>query len=205
VTVSTGGAKYLCHDCGRNLSGLGLAVPCLCGSTTRRRIDSTDAAYRRPTTDESPRWNPLKDWSAKYLQLTWNVAQLRRLYASGGDTEATEVRRIVDMSFASCLTLGDWLTSGPEPATVTPGDVARLFETEPLSVCAALSTTDAPERARVLPVGFVRPPHFWVEYQRPNARPVRYDALDLVERCLSAWQVFLAARDVALPTWGQAG
>jgi hypothetical protein len=193
------GAHYICNDCGRDLTGLGFAIPCRCGSVSRRRIDP-DASYHRPQTDGAPRWNPLKDWTAKYLQFTWNVSQLRRLYASGSGAEAVEVRRIVDMSFASALSLGEWLTSGPEPAAVTPGDVARFVAVEPLAVCVALASGhEAP--ARIIPVGFVRPPHFWVEYQRPNDKPVRFDALDLAERCLQAWQTFLTRRGVALPTW----
>jgi hypothetical protein len=201
VTVSRAdGARYLCNDCGRDLTGVGLVVACRCGSAARRRIDAGDASYRRPATGEAPRWNPLKDWTAKYLQFTWNVSQLRRLYAPGSGADAVEVRRIVDMSFASGLSLGEWLTAGPEPVTVTPGDVARLVGAEPLSVCVALGRADEPA-ARIIPVGFVRPPHFWVEYRRPNSRPVRFDALDLAERCLQAWQTFLTIRGVELPAW----
>ena len=195
-----GQARYLCDACGRDRTGVPLAVSCRCGSVARRRVDTGDASYRRPASDDGPRWNPLQDWTAKYLQLTWNVSQLRRLYAEGSGAGVDEVRRIVELSFGSALQLADWLTSGPEPAAVTPGDVARLVAAEPLAICAALGTA-----ARIVPVGFVRPPHFWVEYRRPGARPVRYDALDLAERCLSAWQTFLTVRGVALPSWQERG
>jgi hypothetical protein len=195
------GARYLCDNCGRDLSAVSLTATCLCGATTRRRVDLGDAVYGRPATPDEPRWDPLKDWTAKYLQLVWNVQQLRRLYAPESGAEADEVHRIVDTSFAAALHLGDWLTSGPEPASVQPGDVARLMETEPLSVCAAFASTSAEVSARVLPVAFTRPQHFWVEHRAPNAKPVRYDALDLLERCLRAWQAFLTSRGVSLPTW----
>jgi hypothetical protein len=195
-------AHYLCNDCGRDLSGVSRPTACLCGSTSRRRVDPTDA-FRRPSTPEAPRWNPLKDWTAKYLQFTWNVNQLRRLYAPGSGADQGEVRRIVETAFTSAVSLGDWLTAGPEPVTVTPGDVERFVMTEPLSIASAFDHPDGPEAetSRLVAVGFVRPPHFWVEYRRPNARPVRYDALDLAARCLQAWQSFLTARGVSLPTW----
>jgi hypothetical protein len=194
------GARFVCDDCGRDVSGVPPSMPCSCGGTSRRRVDATDA-FQRPATPDSPRWDPLKDWTAKYLQLTWNVGQLRRLYAPDSGAQADEVRRIVDMTFASCVGLGDWLTSGPEPVTVTPGDVARLVAAEPLSICATLVNGSDINSARIVAVGFVRPPHYWLEYRRPNARPVRYDALDLADRCLLTWQTFLTARSVKLPTW----
>jgi hypothetical protein len=202
VTLSrAGGARYLCDQCERDLSAVSMTTACLCGATTRRRVDLRDAVYGRPTTPDEPRWDPLKDWTAKYLQLLWNVQQLRRLYAQDSGGEADEIRLIVDTSFAVALQLGDWLTSGPEPASVLPGDVARLIETEPLSVCAGFASTDADTSSRVLPVAFTRPQHYWVEHRAPNAKPVRYDALDLLERCLRAWQTFLTARGVSLPSW----
>jgi hypothetical protein len=202
VTMSRAGdARYLCDDCGRDLSDVSLSAPCACGGVTRRRLDGGDAAYRRPATADAPPWDPFKDWSAKYLQLLWNVQQLRRLYAPGSGADADEVRRIVETSLAAAVGLGDWLTSGPEPVSVTPGDVARLLAAEPLSICASFAARDPATRARVRPVGFSRPPHYWVEQRRAYDKPVRYDALDLLERCLRAWQNFLTGRGVPLPTW----
>jgi hypothetical protein len=202
VTLApAGGARYLCDECGRDLSELSLSAPCVCGAVTRRRVDGADTMYRRPATPDQPNWDPLKDWTAKYLQLVWNAQQLRRLYASGSDAGADEVQRIVLTSVRAAVGLGEWLTSGPEPVSVTPGDVTRLVAAEPLSVCAGFSRTDGAASSRVVPVAFSSPPHFWVEHRRPNAKPVRYDALDLLERCLRTWQNFLTARGVALPTW----
>ncbi len=201
MTMSrAGGARYLCDRCGRDLSALGLSGPCVCGAVTRRRVDGGDAVYRRPATDDAPQWDPLKDWTARYLQLVWNVQQLRRLYTADG-ADADEVRRIVETSCTAAVGLGEWLTSGPEPVSVTPGDVARLITSQPLSVCAAFGSPDQAVHTRVLPVAFSRPPHFWVEYRTPNAKPVRFDALDLLEHCLRTWQNFLTARRVPLPSW----
>jgi hypothetical protein len=164
-------------------------------------VDSEDAVYRRPATEDAPPWDPLKDWTAKYLQLLWNVQQLRRLYAPGATADADEVRSIVETSLTAAVALGDWLTSAPEPVSVLPGDIARLIAAEPLSICAAFASPDAAARPRVLPVAFSDPPHFWVEHRRPSEKPVRYDALDLLERCLREWQNFLTARGVSLPSW----
>jgi hypothetical protein len=199
--MSRAGARYLCDQCGRDLSGVSMSAACVCGSVTRRRVDGGDAVYRRPLTSDAPSWDPLKDWTARYLQLVWNVQQLRRLYTPGSDAEADEVRRIVETSLTAAVRLGDWLTSGPEPASVTPGDIARLIAGEPLSICAGFTATSPSATSQVLPVAFSRPPHFWVEHRKPNDKPVRYDALDLLERCLRTWQNFLGARGVELPTW----
>lgn len=201
TVVRAGGARYLCDECGRDLSGVSLAATCVCGAVIRRRVDGAETMYRRPASPDEPSWDPLKDWTAKYLQLVWNVHQLRRLYAPGSNADADEVRRIVITSFRAALGLGDWLTSGPEPVAVTPGDVTRLIESEPLSVCADFGGSDDVTNSRVLPIAFSSPPHFWVEHRRPNATPVRYDALDLLERCLRTWQNFLTERGVGLPTW----
>jgi hypothetical protein len=201
TVVRAGGARYLCDECGRDLSGLSLSAACVCGAVTRRRLDGGDTMYRRPPSPDEPQWDPLKDWTAKYLQLVWNVQQLRRLYAPASTAEADEVRRIVVTSLRAALGLAEWLMSGPEPKSVTPGDVARLMAAEPLSLCAAFGRPDDGTSARVVPVAFSRPPHFWIEHRTPNAKPVRYDALDLLERCLRTWQNFLTARAVTLPTW----
>ena len=200
MTTAEGGARYVCADCGRDRSGFDPATPCDCGSRLRRRVGTLDV-YGRPVTADTPRWDPLKDWTAKYLQLAWNVGNLRRLSTGDSTADADEVRTFVEMSLASAVRLGEWLTSGPEPASVSPGDVARLLDEEPLAVCAALATPDGPRNARLLPVAFVHPPRFWVEYRRPHAKPVRYDALDLAERSLRTWQTFLSLRRVPLPSW----
>lgn len=189
--------RYVCDSCGRDVSP---GERCRCGSTDRRRVDPGDV-FRRPGTEDGPRWDPLKDWTAKYLQLTWNVAQLRRLVGPGSEASEPEIRQIAELTFASSSSLGDWLTAGPEPVAVTPGDVERLLAAEPLCAGAALGGRTRTGTARLVPVGFARPPRFWVEYRRPNAKPVRYDALDLADRCLVAWQVFLTTRGVPLPTW----
>jgi hypothetical protein len=197
------GAQYRCDSCGRDLSGFSLGVPCLCGSTRRRRIDAVDAVFRRPAAAESPGWDPFKDWTVKYLQFSWNVTQLRRLYEPGSGAEALEVRRIVEATLTSCWNLAEWLSSGPEPVTITPGEIARFIKTEPVSVCTAFAAADSTgaATARIVPVGFASQPQFWVEYRQPGQRSVRYDALDLAERCLVAWRMFLKERKVALPTW----
>lgn len=189
--------RSICDDCGRDAPLLGR---CRCGSTVRRRVDPGDV-FRRPATDDAPRWDPLKDWSTKYLQLLWNLEQLHRFDAPGSGADQADVRRTVELTFAASSSLATWLTAGPEPASVTPGDVSRLLAADPLRIAAALTSPTDGERARLVPVGFSRPPRFWVEYQRPPRRPVRYEARDLASRCVVTWQGFLTQRGVRLPTW----
>lgn len=198
------GARYRCADCGRDLSGTALAVPCLCGSTYRLRIDSDETLYRMPDRPGLPRFDPFKDWEIKYLQLSWNVSQLAHAYRSGIGFDAGDVRRIVEMAFASCADLGGWLVSGPEPHTVTPGDIDRFMQSDPVRLCKVprdqRSATDG-ESIRLVPVAFAPTPRFWVEHTRPGNKPMRFDSLDLAERWLDAWTQFLAGYGVAVPTW----
>lgn len=196
-----GDATYLCDACGRDLSALGWSQPCVCGARTRRRVDAQDAVYRRPDGPDRPGWDRLKDWSAKYLQLVWNVQQLRLMYAPGSEAAAADVRGIVVTSIEAVRTLGEWLLSGPEPAGITPGDVERALAADPLALCTAFGAAEPAASSRLLPVAFSDPPHFWIEHNRPNAKPVRYDALDLLDRCLRSWQSFLKEHGVRLPTW----
>ena len=192
--------RYVCGACGRDLSDRPPAQRCICGSSDRRRVDPADM-YARPASPGAPAWNPLKLWATKYLQLTWNIGQLRRLSARDSAAQAEEIRGIVQTTFTAATDLGDWLTAGPEPVSVTPGDVSRLVSGPPLSVASALARPTSAAEARLVAVGFARPPRFWVELRRPGEKPVRYDALDLAERCLITWQTFLTARGVALPAW----
>jgi hypothetical protein len=196
VTGVLGAPQYVCADCGRDATGRIPTLPCLCGSTYRLRADPADS-YRVVTERALPWFDPFKDWTVKYLQLTWNVNQLRRLYAAGTDGPAA-VLRAARMSFVSCVELGDWLVAGPEPHSVTPGEVTRLLAGSPLDVAAALASGGP---ATLSAVAFSRPARAWADYRRPGAKPVRYDALDLAERCLASWRAFLSARGVSLPSW----
>jgi hypothetical protein len=203
VSVTSSGAQYRCDGCGRDLSGVRLGVACPCGVTARRRVDAIGAVYRRPLTPQAPPWDPFKDWSVKYLQFTWNVVQLRRLYAAGRAADPTEVRGIVEAAFASCSGLAEWLTYSPEPVSVTPGDVAQLIRAEPLCIGGALAAAPAPgaTSSRIVTGTLGGELRFWIEYRRPGARATRYDALDLAEQCLNTWRGFLTQRGVALPSW----
>jgi hypothetical protein len=196
-------ARYLCDSCGRDLTGVGFAVPCLCGNSYRRRVDLDGAVFRRPDSADSPPWDPFKDWTVKYLQFTWNVTQLRRLYTPGSGAAASEVRTVAEHVFSSCSELAAWLGSGPEPVCVTPGDVTRLVAVEPLAIGLAFGPGPAPAggHSRLLAASFGSQPRFWVQYERPGRKAQRYDALDLAERCLRAWLAFFRDRPVVLPTW----
>ena len=172
----------------------------MCGHTLRVRIDVKTESYALPGRT-SLRYDALKNWTVKYLQFTWNLARLRSVYAPSRTTPDV-LHSAIELTFASCHSLGAWLTAGPEPQSVTAGDVARLFEVAPLEVCKALATcTNTGARARIEVVHLGHAARGWVEFAQPGKRAVRYDALDLADRCLAAWNCFLRDRDVALPSW----
>jgi hypothetical protein len=178
---------------------------CLCGCTYRERIDTAETLYRMPEHANLPQFDPFKDWRIKSLQVSWNIAELERAYRSDAPLDPEQVRRTVEMTLASCLDLADWLISGPEPHAVTAGEIERLLRADPLRVCVALHAHAAPDDSigsvRLVPVAFAPTPRYWVHYTRPGAKPVRYDALDLAERCRAAWRDFLAGYGVVLPSW----
>ena len=199
MTGVLGPVQYSCADCGRDASLRAPSTPCLCGSTARLRADPEDS-YRLVSDRALPWFDPFKDWTVKYLQFTWNVQQLRHAYTVDDGGTAERLCKSALITFTSCAELADWLVAGPEPVSVTPGALARLFATEPLSVTRALKP-EGGGAARLVPVAFSRPPHAWVDYRRPEAKPVRYDALDLAERCLDAWHQYLHGCGVAVPSW----
>jgi hypothetical protein len=112
-----------------------------------------------------------------------------------------DVHAIAVTSIEAVRSLGDWLVSGPEPAGITPGEVERVLAADPLALCTTFGAAAPAPNSQLVPVAFSDPPRFWIEHQRPDVKPVRYDALDLLDRCLRTWQSFLKERGVRLPTW----
>ena len=163
------------------------AMACECGSLSRIRIDAAPEAFALPG-QSNLRYDRSKDWTIKYLQLAWNVRQMRAQYAEQ-HIDPERMQHAVDMTLTTCWDLADWLTSGPEPASVTPSDINRLAYEDPLRVCRSYVARDG--TARLVPI----------EYEPVPGRPTRYDVLDLAERCLAAWTYFLTTRGVPLPTW----
>jgi hypothetical protein len=163
-----------------------------------------ETLYRMPDLPGLPKFDPLKDWRIKYLQLSWNVSCLDRQYASAVRLPADAVRATVVLALGCCVDLADWLTAGPEPHTVTGRDLDRLLQTDPLRVaadfCGRAGSTGS---VRLAPVAFAATPRFWVEHSLPGTKPVRYDALDLVRRCREAWRQYLGRHAVTLPRWEQ--
>lgn len=199
MTGVLGPTQYSCAECGRDASLRAPTTPCLCGGTARLRADPGDS-YRIVSDRIFPWYDPFKDWTVKYLQFTWNLQQLRHAYVSDPGLEPAALCTTARVTFISCAEVADWLVAGPEPVSVTPGALTRLFAIEPLSIARAF-TSSGDALARLVPVAFSRPTHAWVDFRRPGTKPVRYDALDLAERCLDTWRRFLRGRSVAVPSW----
>jgi hypothetical protein len=111
------------------------------------------------------------------------------------------LRASIELTFAACWGVADWLITGPKPPSVTHDDVVRLAGTEPLRVCRALVAETDEARAHIVPVHIGSPARSWIELERLGMRPVRFDALDLADRCFAAWNAFLRDHGVALPRW----
>lgn len=202
VTVVRSGARYRCAACARDVTGLAWTQPCLCGATYRARSDMDETLYRMPDVPGLPRFDPLKDWRVKFLQLTWNLSCLDRQYNSATRLAPDAVRATVALALQCCVDLADWLTAGPEPHTVTARDLDRLLAADPLRVAADFcGRRGCTGSARLAPVAFAPTTRFWIEHTRPGTKPTRYDALDLLRRCREAWQQYLADHGVALPRW----
>jgi hypothetical protein len=190
-------ARYACMGCGPHPTTRAVAMPCACGSRSRIRVDPVPEAFALPGRS-SLRYDRSKDWTIKYLQLAWNVRELRTHYTAA-HIDADRLRHAVELTFTTSWDLADWLTSGPEPASVTPSDINTLAREDPLRVCRAYATRDG--TAHLVPVDIGGSGRIWVEYQPGRGKPIRFDALDLAERCLAAWTWFLTTHDVRLPSW----
>jgi hypothetical protein len=190
-------ARYVCLSCGRDRTEHAAAAPCDCGSRSRIRIDAVPEAFALPG-QSNLRYDSSKDWTVKYLQLAWNVRQMRSQY-SEQHIDPERLQHAVDLTLTTCWDLADWLTSGPEPASVTPSDINRLAYEDPLRVCRAYVTRGG--SARLVPIDIGGSGRAWIEYEPIPGKPTRYDALDLAERCLAAWTYFLTSRGVPLPSW----
>jgi len=204
VTEVRSGARYRCAACARDVTGLAWTQPCLCGETYRARVDMDETLYRMPDLPGLPRFDPLKDWRIKYLQLSWNVSSLDRQYVSAVRLPPDTVRATVVLALRCCVDLADWLTAGPEPHTVTARDLERLLHADPLRVAADFcGRSGGTGSVRLTPVAFAPTSRFWIEHSLPGTKPVRYDALDLVRRCREAWRQYLGSHAVTLPRWEQ--
>lgn len=202
VTGVLSGVRYRCADCERDVTGRAWTQPCLCGGTYRVCVYLDETFYRMPDRPGLPQFDPLKDWRIKFLQLSWNLSRLEREYNSTVRLSPEAVRDTVAATLRCCVDLADWLIAGPEPRTVTAGNLERLLHSDPLRVAAAFCGRGGEAASvRLAPVPFAPTARFWIEHDRPGAKPVRYDALDLARRCGLAWRQFLAAYGVVPPSW----
>jgi hypothetical protein len=202
VTEVRSGARYRCAACARDVTGLAWTQPCLCGETYRARVDADETLYRMPDLPGLPRFDPLKDWRIKFLQLSWNVTCLERQYNSTARLPPDAVRTTVALALTCCVDLADWLTAGPEPHTVTARDLDRLLRSDPLRVAADFcGRSGCTGSVRLVPVAFAATSRFWIEHSVTGAKPMRYDALDLVRRCRETWRQYLRGHGVVLPRW----
>jgi hypothetical protein len=196
VTMQIGAVRYRCARCGRDTADRPLAGACVCGETLRMRIDAD--SYALPGR-ASLCFDATKNWAAKYLQCTWNLRRLRSIYSDQTVADG-EVRECIVRTLTSCWDLADWLVAGSEPRQITHGAIQRLAATDPLRVCRALGGgTEA--QAMIVPARIRGTIRMWIEYRAPGKSPVRYDALDLADRSVAAWNAFLVAHGVPLPQW----
>ena len=88
-------ARYVCLQCGRDRTTYAAAMACECGSLSRIRIDAVPEAFALPG-QSNLRYDRSKDWTIKYLQLAWNVRQMRAQYAEQ-HIDPERVQHAVDM------------------------------------------------------------------------------------------------------------
>lgn len=196
VTMQIGAVRYTCARCGRDTADRALAAPCLCGETLRMRVGGDDYALPGRA---ALRFDATKNWAAKYLQCTWNLRRLRTLYSDPSVADG-EVRECIVRTLTSCWDLADWLVAGSEPRQITQGAINRLAAADPLRVCRALGG-GAEAQAMIVPARMPGTIRMWIEYRAPGKAPVRFDALDLADRSVAAWNAFLVTHGVALPQW----
>lgn len=195
MTAAGGAAQYTCARCMRPVGDRAPSSACACGETLRLRVEID--SYALPGRS-SLRYDPGKNWAAKYLQCTWNLRQLHTIYREDADED--ELRSSIERTLASCWELADWLVAGSEPRQITQGAIDRLTRGDPLCVCRAFNGAGAAV-AGIVPTRIRGSVRAWVEYREPDKAPRRFDALNLADRCIAAWDAFLRDNGVPLPTW----
>ena len=159
----------------------------------------TDADHYALPGQSNLRFDPAKNWAAKYLQCTWNLRRLRTLYLDHRTVE-DDIRNAITLTLGSCSELADWLVAGSEPRQITQGMIDRFTAVDPLRSCRALAGRST-ATAVVVPTRIRGSVRAWVEYREPAKAPLRFDALDLADRSVAAWNDFLIGHGVRLPTW----
>jgi hypothetical protein len=145
---------------------------------------------------------PTPAWTRKWRDVLDGLAELEGLY-SLPDTSNEPARRAVEVFFARCRELADWLQHN---AAVDKADLYDLRSTDPaLKICDGMAQTTKhhtrtrdrrnpdPITARVSWFHGGPGVHLDIDWSTASGASGTEDALDLARRCVSSWRAFFAA------------
>lgn len=189
-----------CSDCHANLDETSVGQPCpSCGSGHRSTAVYAEAALVATATlnaSASIGYNPLRPWPQKWRDVINGLGVIEATYRQD-DLDNEAVRRQVETFFKDCCELADWLQEQAGQSTA----MDYLKTDRDLKLCDGMAQTTkhhtrAPRRgrdpitARISRVDGGQGVRAEIQWSTPSGLTGTEDALDLAQRCTSAWERF---------------
>ena len=145
---------------------------------------------------------PTPAWTQKWRDVLDGLAEVERLYTLS-DTSNEPARRAVEVFFARCRELADWLQ---ENAGVPQRDLEILLASDPaLKLCDGMAQTTKHHTRRQRQRDPVTARVSWfhggpsvrldIDWSTATGNSGTEDALDLANRCVTSWRAFITAHD----------
>ncbi|ACV77915.1 hypothetical protein [Nakamurella multipartita] len=206
--MTTTSATTTCADCSANLDETPAGRPCpSCGGERRgvniQVVAADGFAFMGMTASVSIGHNKQGAWQQKWIDVEWQLAELRQLY--GVDSTGNVALRIqIENVLKTCRELADWLWEHPNETRLTEDQLLTFVRTHPeLSICDGFAQTS---KHNIRVSKSKNPPDLitaWVERvdssgvasikweSQSGAVTGQRDALELCEVCADAWLKFL--------------
>lgn len=190
-----------CPDCGTSLDETPVGHPCpTCGGERRNAVVYAEAALGATCTfnaSASIGYNPQRPWQQKWRDVISGLDALQATYQQS-DLNNEVVRRQVEGFFKDCCELADWL----QEQASRPQAMSYLKSDPALKLCDGMAQTTKhhtrksgnrnpdPITARISKVYGGQGVRAEIEWSTPSGSTGSEDALDLAQRCRTAWERF---------------
>jgi hypothetical protein len=189
-----------CPDCDANLDQTPVGQPCpSCGGDRRSATvygDAALAAVASFNVSASIGYNPRRPWQQKWRDVISSLDAIQETYRQD-DLNNEAVRRQVETFFKDCCELADWLQEQAGNAKA----LDYVKTDRDLRLCDGMAQTTKhhtrdpnrgrdPITARISRVDGGQGVRAEIEWSTPSGSTGTEDALDLAQRCKSAWERF---------------
>ncbi|WP_158713455.1 hypothetical protein [Streptomyces sp. NRRL F-525] len=189
-----------CPDCDTNLDETPVGQPCpSCGGDRRSATVYAEAALVVTVALDASGgigYNPQRPWQQKWRDVISGLDAIQATYLQN-DLDNEAVRRQVETFFKDCCELADWLREQAGKADAM--DYVKVDRD--LKLCDGMAQTTKhhtrapsskrdPITARISRVDGGQGVRAEIEWSTPSGSTGTEDALDLAQRCKSAWERF---------------